>query len=231
MKITRKQAVVGVSLVAVFALLAVGAVQMFPRLIDPYAGMKTTLEVQMDDATRLLVQQKIETAKASIAASEKAGEEVDMNLYLSLAEQYHILGDLVASREAYETYLDLNPASYVAWNAYGTILEIMGDYEKAGPAFAKAVEILKTQEFFRDYAEFLAAHYPEKETEYKAVIDQAYEELGQTPWTMQVLGDWYFAHNDCVLGRDHYEVAQALDPENTNITLDAEEKYEECTKE
>lgn len=230
MKITRKQAVLGVSLVAVLALLAVGAVQMFPRLIDPYAGMKTTLEVQMDDATRLLVQQKLETARASIAAAQQAGEEFDMNLYLAIAEQQHILGDLIASREAYEAYLELNPASYVAWNAYGTILEIMGDYEKAGPAFEKAIDGLKAQEFFRDYAEFLAAHYPEKETEYKAVIDQAYEALGQTPWTMQVLGNWYFAHNDCVLGRDHYEVAQALDPDNTNITLDAEEKYDACMK-
>ncbi len=228
MKITRTQAVIGVSMIAVLALLIVGVIQMFPRLIDPYAGLKTTLVVQMDDATRLLVQQRLETAKASLAASEKAGEEVDMNLYLTIAEQYHILGDLIASREAYETYLDLNPASYVAWNAYGSILEIMGDYEKAGPAFAKAIDGLKAQEFFRDYAEFLAAHYPEKEMEYKAVIDQAYEHLGQTPWTMQALGDWYFAHNDCVLGRDHYNVARALDPENTNLQLDAEEKYDAC---
>lgn len=228
MKITRKQAVLGVSGVAVLALIAFGAVQLFPRLINPYAGMKTTLEVQMTDATRLLVQQRLETAQASISAAKQAGEEFDMNLYLTIAEQNHILGDLIASREAYETYLELNPASYVAWNAYASILEIMGDYQKAGPAFQKAIEGLKAQEFFRDDAEFLAAHYPEKETEYKAVIDSAYEHLGQTSWTVQVLGDWYFVHNDCELGRDHYEVALALDPENPNLPLDAQEKYDAC---
>lgn len=230
MKITRKQAVLGVSAVAALALLVVGTIQLFPRLINPYAGLKTTLDVQMEESTRLLVQQKLETAKASIAASEKAGEEVDMNLYLTIAEQYHILGDLIASREAYETYLSFNPASYVGWNSYASILEIMGDYEAAGPAFEKAIEGLKAQEFFRDYAEFLAAHYPEKEAEYKAVLDSAFEHLGQTSWTMQVLGDWYFAHNDCVLGRDHYEVAEDLEPDNANIPLDAEEKYDECMK-
>lgn len=228
MKITRKQAVLGVSAIAVLILIAVGVTQMFPRLLDPYAGLKTTIEVQMEESTRLLVLQKLETAKASIAASEQAGEAPDMNLYLTIAEQYFILGDLVSSREAYEEYLALNPASYVGWNSYGNVLEFMGDYEQAEPAYLQAIDGLKAQEFFRDYAEFLAAYFPEKEREYKAILDSAYEHLGQTSWTMQALGDWYFSHNDCVLGRDHYNVARALDPENSNLQLDAEEKYDAC---
>lgn len=228
MNITRIQAIVGVSAVAVVALVVIGAIQKFPQLTDPYAGLKTTLEVQMSDSTRALVQQKLETAKASIAASEIAGEKVDINLYLTVAEQYYILGDLVAARETYEAYLALNPASYVAWNSYASVLEFMEDYEAAGPAFQKAIDGLKIEEYFRDYAEFLATHYPEKESEYKAVLDSAFAQLGQTAWTMQVLGDWYFDHNDCVLGRDHYKVAQKLEPENKNLVIDGEEKYEAC---
>lgn len=228
MNITRKQGVLGVTAGAVVILLAVGAVLLYPRLTDPYAGLKTTLEVQMDDTTRVLVQKKLETAKASIAAYEQAGENFDMNLYLVIAEQHLLLGDLVASREAYETYLALNPASYVGWNSYANVLEFMEDYENAGPAFAKAIDGLKAQEFFRDYAEFLASYYPEKETEYKAVLDSAFEHLGQTAWTTQALGDWYFAHNDCVLGRDHYEVAEKLDPANESLREDKVAKYAEC---
>ncbi len=230
MNITRKQAVLGVSAIVVLVLLAVGVTQLFPKLLNPYAGLTTTIDVQMDESTRLLLQQRLETAKASIAASEQAGEKVDMNLYLTIAEQYYILGDLVGAREAYEAYLELNPASYVAWNAYGSVLEFMGDFSAAGPAFQKAIDGFKIEEYFRDYAEFLAAHEPEKEAEYKAVLDSAFEHVGQTPWTMQALGDWYFAHNDCALGRDHYEVAIDLEPENQNISLDAEEKYDACMK-
>lgn len=230
MKITRKQVVISLSSLAVLTLIGVGVLVRFPQILDPYAGLTKTLNVQMNDATRLLVQQRLETTQASIAASQSAGEEVEMNLYLTIAEQYYILGDLVASRQAYETYLEMNPIAYTAWNAYASVLEFMGDYDTADLAFRKAIDGRKVEEFYRDYAEFLAAHFPEKSAEYKAVIDNAYENLGQTTWTMQVLGDWYFARHDCVLGRDHYDVAQALDPENTNIPLDAEEKYEACTK-
>ncbi len=230
MNITRKQVVIGLSSLAVLAIIGVGVLLRFPQILDPYAGLTKTLDVQMSDATRLLVQQRLETTQASIAASQSAGEEVEMNLYLTVAEQYYILGDLVASREAYETYLEMNPISYTAWNAYASVLEFMGDYDTADLAFRQAIDGRKMEEFYRDYAEFLAAHYPEKTEEYKAVIDDAYTNLGQTTWTMQVLGDWYFANNDCRLGRDHYEVAQALDPSNTNITVDADEKYERCSE-
>ncbi|MFA6017630.1 MAG: hypothetical protein WCT28_03040 [Patescibacteria group bacterium] len=230
MKITRKQTVLSISIVVICVLVGYGVWLVSPRWFNPYYGMKTTIEVQMDDATRTLVQQRLAMAKSSIVASEKAGEKVDMNSYLVIAEHEHMLGDLVASRKAYETYLDLNPVSYVAWNAYASLLETMGDIENAGVAYQRAISELKTEEeYYRDYAEYLAENYPEHEDWYKQVLDDAFENIGQTPWTMVALGDWFFEHHDCELGHDHYSVAKTLAPESESIAVDAKEKYAACT--
>jgi tetratricopeptide (TPR) repeat protein len=198
------------------------------RLTDPYYGLVKTDNVQMEEETRILIQQRIATAKASLEAAESAGEKVDMQLHLIIAEHERLLGDLVASRESYEAYLALNAVSHVAWNAYAQLLDLMNDDEKAEEGFKKAIELLPSEEYYRDYAEYLAREYPEREVEYKAVIDQAYEALGQTTWTMLALGDWYFAQNNCVLGRDHYEVAQTLNPQDTQLALELQEKYDAC---
>lgn len=230
MNITRKQVVIGLSVLIGLLLIGYGVTLAFPRLINPYAGLTTTMEVQMDDGTRNLVLQRLETAKASIAAYEASGEKVDMALYQVIAEQERLLGNLVASREAYETYLQLNPISYTAQNSYGAILEAMGDYEKALVAYGTAIEGAQIEEYYRDYADLLATQFPDRTDEYKAILDEAYANIGQTPWSMIALGDWYFDHNDCELGRDHYQVAKTLAPGNESVQKDLDEKYTACTK-
>jgi tetratricopeptide (TPR) repeat protein len=231
MKCTRKQIALVISGVVGLGLLGYGIVRIFPRITDPYAGLVTTMDVQMDDATRNLVRQRLATAKASIEASIKAGEKVDMGLYQAIAEQYLLLGDLASSREAYEVYLEKNPISYTGWNAYGDVLEYMKDYDHAGIAYRKALEYAQTEELYRDYAELLQRYFPEKKTEYKAVLDDAFAHIGQTLWTMTALGDWYFAEGDCALGRDHYDVAHTLAPDNTAIVEDAKTRERECEEE
>ena len=231
MKFSRHHWVIAISLIVVILLAGYGVCQKWPRLFNKYSGLTTTLEIQMDDTTRILVQQRLATTQASINASLAKGEKPEMNLYLTLAEYERLSGNLIASRENYETYLALNPASYVAHKAYATVLDIMGDYSKAEPEFKAALDGLKTEEYYRDYAEFLATRYPDRTDDYKAVIEEAFVNLGQTTWTMLTLGDWYFAHNDCEQGRQHYAVAKALAPDQAEqITSDSEEKDAACTK-
>lgn len=233
MKFSRQHVVIAVSVVVVLLLAGFGIWKAFPRLFDKYAGLKLTMEVQMDEATRTLLEGRIATTQAALDASQKSGDKFEMNSYLVIAENEYMLGDLVKSREAYETYLKLNPISYVAHNAYATVLEAMGDYVLAESEFKAAVEGSATEEYFRDYAGFLAAHYPERSDDYKAVIDDAYAALGQTVWTMLTLGDWDFAHGDCDQGVQHYLVAKTLVKDSptlaSQIAGDAAEKYADCS--
>lgn len=233
MKYTRKHVVIAVSVIVVLLLAGFGIWKGFPRLFDKYAGLKLTMDVQMDDATRTLLEGRVATTRASLDASIKNGQKLDINSYLVIAENEYMLGDLVKSREAYEEYLKLNSTSFVAHNAYGTVLEVMGDYKLAEAEFKTAITESPSEEYYRDYAEFLAAHYPERGDDYKKVLDDAYAVLGQTSWTMLTLGDWDFDHGDCDQGMQHYSVAKTLAKDSPELAQqiagDAAEKYAACT--
>ena len=212
-RFSRKQVVIGVSILVV--LLAAGYVfwqKEGRRFTDPYYGLVTSITVQMEDSTRTLIQQRLALAQASLSAQNASGEEVDTQLYLVIAENEKMLGDLVASREMYEMYLDLMPTSYVAWNSY-----------------TRALELLKTEEYYRDYVEFLKLYYPERRDDIKSLLDDAYENVQQTPWTMTALGDWFFETGDCDQGKAHYDVAIALSPEDSvNLKKDQQELLNIC---
>ncbi len=227
-RFSRKQMVIGASILVLFGLTGYGLWQAWPRLTDPYYGLTKTITVQMDDATRVLIQQKLATAQASLAA-QQSGTDVDTQLYLVIAENEKMLGDLIASREMYEIYLEAKPTSYTGWNSYAKLLEMMKDLPNAEFAHKKTIELLAAEEYYRDYVEFLQANFPDRRAEVKVLLDESYTKFLQTPWTMVALGDWYFETGDCFQGDAHYDVAIALTPENAvNLKKDQQEKLEIC---
>jgi len=226
---SRKQGVIAISILVVLVLGGYGLYTQWPKLTDPYFGLTTHIDVQMDDSTRTLIQQRIVTAEASLAAQEKSGGEIDAKLYLTIAENQKMLGDLVASRKMYEKSISLNDKAYVVWNSYAKVLELMNDLPNAEKAFKKALDLLKIEDNYRDYAEFLQAHYPDRRTERKAILDEAFATVGQTQWTMIALGDWFFETGECDQGKAHYDVAKTLSSgDTTNLVKDQQEKFAIC---
>lgn len=226
---SRKQLVIAASILVVLVLGGYGLYTQWPRLTDPYFGLTTSMDVQMEDSTRTLIRQRIATAEASLAAQEKAGGEIDTKLYLTIAENQKMLGDLVASRKMYEKSLALNDKAYVVWNSYAKLLELMKDFPNAEIAFKKALDLLKIEGNYRDYVEFLQLHYPDRRTEAKALLDEAFVAFGQTPWTMVALGNWFFETGECDQGKAHYDVARTLSPgDAVNLTKDQQEKFVIC---
>ena len=228
-QISRKHTVIGISILVVLVLAGYGLYTQWPRLTNPYYGLTTHIDVQMDDATRTLIQQRIATAEASLAAQEKSGGEIDEKLYLTIAENEKMLGDLVASRKMYDKSISLNDKAYVVWNSYAKLLEMMKDLPAAETAFKKAIDLLKIEGNYRDYVEFLQQHYPDRRTEIKALLDEAFTAFGQTPWTMVALGDWFFETGECDQGKAHYDVAKTLSPADAeNLGKDQQEKLTVC---
>ena len=228
-RFSRKQIVLGVSILVLLGLATYGLWQKEgKRFFDPYYGLVTSLNVQMDDSTRVLIQQKLATAQASLAA-QQSGTDVDTQLYLVIAENEKLLGDLIASRQMYETYLGAIPTSYAGWNSYAKLLELMKDLPNAEIAHKKTIEVLAVEEYYRDYVDFLQANYPDRRADVKVLLDESYTKFLQTPWTMFALGDWYFETGDCSQGKAHYDVAIALSPSDAvNLKKDQQEKLAEC---
>ncbi len=222
--------IIGAIITVILVILAVYGVWYFTSAQDgKYEGLVTHLDAQMDDNTRAFLTQRLNTTEAAIAAEKQKGQDVDLNLYLSVASDAYSLGDLVTSREALESQLKGNPAHYAAWNTYGTVLESMRDYDKALEAYKKAIDLgAKSEEFYRDYINLLQAQYPEEKDEVKRILDLSLTEKGQSSWNMVQLARWYVANGDCAAAFDHYKVAESLAPANTEIVAELADAKKTC---
>lgn len=232
-KLSRAPIVILASVVVVLLLGGYGISTQWDRLTDPYFGLVTHLDVQMDDATRTLIQQRVTTTQASLDAQKDWSDTDIAQTYLVLAENQKMLGDLVASRKMYEVSLAKNESSYVAWNSYAKLLELMKDFPKAEDAYKKTITLMKDEPYYRDYVDFLTLHFPARQADIKTVLDEAYAQLKQTVWTMTALGNWNFTAGNCTEGRAHYNVAKTLAPSaaaRESLAQDEEEKFAECTK-
>jgi tetratricopeptide (TPR) repeat protein len=228
MTISRQQTIgiiVGAVLVAILAY----AIWLVAHPTDPYSGLTLEREISLDEATRIYFEQRLDTTLAAIAASEAAGKEVDLSLYLSVASDAYSLGDLVTAREMLELQIAGNPINYVAWNNYALVLEDMGDYENAENAYLKTIEIEQgIGKYYEDYADFLSSHFPERSQDLRAVLEEDLTRRGQTVWNMTALGDWYAAEGECDKAVDHYEVAVVLSPTNQALKDDMQSLEDTC---
>lgn len=228
MKLARTHVIKGMVSLVVIGLAAYGVYHFWPQLTDPYYGLQKTFEVQMTDEQRATIEQRIAVTKASIAAAEEKGEEVDLDLYVSLASDSLFLGDLVASREYTELALKGNAINPATWNNYGSVLERMGDYAKAKEAYATAIATDANEEYYRDLITLIEKHYPEQLDSVETLLQSAVDELGQTPWLMVKLSQWYENKGDCQRAQAHMKVAKTLDPDNEAIATEYDRVLAEC---
>jgi tetratricopeptide (TPR) repeat protein len=213
---------------AVIILVAAYGILRAAHVIDPYAGLTTHLDVEMDEATRAYFEQRYETDKASLAAAEKTGD-VKLDQYLALADDAYAVGDLVTARQALESQLKGNPGHYAAQNFYGTVLEAMGDYAKARVAYKTAIDLgAKVEEFYRDYVTLLENHYPTEREEIRSTLELSITEKGPSAWSMVELGKWYKEEGDCTQAIEHYGEAVKLAPQNKDIQTDLQDLKKTC---
>ncbi len=213
--------------IAVLIAVGIGAYLWVNR--DPYAGLVKTMEVQSDEATKTLVRQRLATTQAAIVAAQQAGEEVNLDLYVSLASDSLLLGDLVSAREALEKQLEGNALNYTAWNTYGTVLEYMHDYEKALEAYYRALELQPNEEYYRDVITLIEKQFTDRDEQIEILYTDSVKTLGQNVWNMKGLGAWYAAHGDCEKADDHYDVAISL-AENADIKVQLKTEAQEAKK-
>lgn len=225
---TRRKMVWGIAGLALVAVLAVGGYVWFRETADPYEGLTVWRETQMDDATRELLQQRMAVTQASIAAEEAEDGEADTNLYISLANDAYVLGDLVMARELIEEVLNRDPLRYTVWNTYGNVLAQMGDITLAEDAYLEAIEIQPLVEYYMDLVTLLQVHYPERDDDVLRTLEHGVATLGQQTEFMVALGDWYAAHGECQAAEDHYKVAMTLSPESTSIAEDYRDVRATC---
>jgi tetratricopeptide (TPR) repeat protein len=232
MKLTRVQ-IVGVIVGIVVVALAVYAAAFFTSNEGRYQGLVLQDDTGLTPESQAYFEQQLNTAESAIAAAEASGEEVDWSLYLTAAWNAAALGDLVKARETYEDYLDLNQINPAPWNAYGSVLMRMEDYPAAEDAFKTAAELAPSEEFFRDWIMAIENQAPngERDEEVKNILEVSVDTIGQNPWSMTELAQWYLRHDECDKALDHYEVAKdLLPPDNEAIVQDIAAARAQCSE-
>lgn len=213
MRDTRRMVIWGIGGLVVALVLAFGCWRFLSVAQNPYAGLTLVRETNIPEETRLLLEQRIATTKASITAKESAGETVAAELYESIAYDSYVLGDLRAARENYERVLNDNPLYYVAWNSYANVLDAMGDYEHAEQAYLQSLTLANdVEDYYMDFAKFLLTRFTDRDEEARTVLEQGVTVLGQRQSFMVALAEWYVAHGDCDRAVAHYNVVARLNP-------------------
>ena len=108
-----------------------------------------------------------------------SGEYTKYELYVSIANQYELLGD---GKQEY-TYLNYALAidstkTGLAWHNMGKLLERLGAYKSARVAYDRLVQVQSTTQYIRARLEFLQAHMPED----TGAIAQAQADLAASSW-------------------------------------------------
>lgn len=108
-----------------------------------------------------------------------SGAYTNYELYVSLANQYELLGD------GKQEFTHLNYAIAIdstktglAWHNMGKLLERLGAYKSARVAYDRMVQAQSTSQYIRARLEFLQAHMPED----TAAIAQAEADLAASTW-------------------------------------------------
>lgn len=208
MKFSREQYIFSAAALAVLIALSIGAYSFMHQ--DPYKGLVTHVDIQSDEGVRTLAEQRIATAQASIQASKDAGEEINADLYNTIASDALLLGDLVLARESLESSLAYNSLNGTTWSSYAYTLLLMQDYENAKSAYLRAVEITPMESTYRDAIRILTQQFPDEKTKVKELYEDSVDVLGQKMFNMLGLANWYAEVGDCERSEDHFDVAKDL---------------------
>ncbi|MCH8049299.1 hypothetical protein IH979_01140 [Patescibacteria group bacterium] len=231
---TRRQIVLGLAVLVLIAAVVYGFVtSRGGDATSTYEGLVTQQDVDMDEETRFIFENRVMIFQAALAAQEafeeQTGQRVDWDLYLEIASNANIIGDLATARENYQALLQLNPLHYAAWNNYGGILVQMKDFDAAEDAYLQAIDIFPTQEAYRDYVALLERpETSDRDEEVLEILQDGVRRLGQQTWFMVRLAQWYLEHDDCDQALAHYKVAMQLAPEREAIQKDYQEARASC---
>ncbi|MFH1712198.1 MAG: tetratricopeptide repeat protein [Patescibacteria group bacterium] len=232
---TRRQIVLGIALLVLIASLFYGALNKPKMGTGTPDDLVTEQEIDIDEPTKFIFTNRVAVFQAALAAQEDfeemTGQRKDWDLYMEIASNAIMYGDLATARQAYEDMLQLNPLHIVGWGNLGNVLVDMHDYEAALDAYSQVIDMNPTEAAYRNYIRVL--EYPEtgdRDDEVKEMLDAGVANVGQTSWFMVNLAEWYVRHGECDQAFAHYEVAQDVAPELESITKDYEEAKQTCGK-
>ncbi|MBI2612900.1 hypothetical protein HYW59_03790 [Candidatus Kaiserbacteria bacterium] len=124
--------------------------------------------------------------------SGKNDDPTDYILYVSIANQYELLGDGKAAYDNLGRALKIDSTKTgLAWRNLGSLMERLGALQTARIAYARAVEAQPGEEYHIARLSFLIKHFADDAATLEAAFEEAEKDLGETPQILQLKAQWY----------------------------------------
>lgn len=132
----------------------------------------------------------------SLLGGDQSGENddpTDYTLYVSIANQYKLLGDGKGAYENLSRALRIDSTKTgLAWRNIGDLMETLGAYNTARIAYAKAVEVQpQVSEYHIVRLKLLVHHFSEDSSVIESAFKEAENQFGDISEILQLRVEWY----------------------------------------
>lgn len=136
------------------------------------------------------VRKEIERLQGLLGSPEN--EPTDYILYISLANQYELIGDGKKAYEYLGKAMQEDPKTGLAWHNAGSLLSRLGAMQTARVAYGRAVEVQPhIEQYHRAYAEFLIQYFPDDAATIDAVLKKMEDQFKEDTGMLQLRASWY----------------------------------------
>lgn len=123
--------------------------------------------------------------------SGKGDDPTDYIIYVSVANQYELLGNGRAAYDYLGRALRIDSTTTgLAWRNLGALMEKLGALNTARTAYSRAVEAQGVMEYHLARLQFLMRHFADDTTAIESAFIEAQKTFGDAPEILQIKAQW-----------------------------------------
>ena len=119
------------------------------------------------------------------------GPDTDYSYYISIANQYDLLGDGKSEYSYLQKALAIDALhTGLAWSNVAALFERLGALSSARDAYKRAANAQASPQYITAYLEFLTERFPHETSEIENAYAIGIEALGEAPQLLQIHARW-----------------------------------------
>ena len=119
------------------------------------------------------------------------GPDTDYSYYISIANQYNLLGDGKSEYAYLQKALAIDSEhTGLAWSNVAALFERLGALSSARDAYKRAANAQASPQYITAYLEFLTEHFPLETSEIERAYAVGIAAIGEAPQLLQIRARW-----------------------------------------
>ena len=164
-----------------------------------------------------------EIARLEGLIDNEEDDNTDYTVYISIANQYDLLGDGENEYAYLKKALAIDPEhTGLAWHNLGALMERLGAFQTARDAYSRAVQAQnQILQYQMAYLIFLTNHFPEDAPAIEGVLNEAKLVYGDNPTLFEIRARWLEETGKIQEAIDMWKKIRSLSPQAAPV-IDSE---------